>query len=99
MPLKTAKSPFPAKVKDDAVTTWVKPALVAEVKFTEWTRGRNAASRILGLRGDKRAEDVVREREQSHRNMTGTAGQAIEAALQKRNTFPQQVDVTVSAPS
>ena len=37
MPLKTAKSPFPAKVKDEAVTTWVKPSLVAEVKFTEWT--------------------------------------------------------------
>jgi bifunctional non-homologous end joining protein LigD len=35
--LKSAKSPFPAKVKDEAVTTWVKPSLVAEVKFTEWT--------------------------------------------------------------
>ena len=37
MKLKSAKSPFPAKVKDEAVTTWVKPSLVAEVKFTEWT--------------------------------------------------------------
>ena len=35
--LKTAKSPFPAKVKDEGVTTWIKPSLVAEVKFTEWT--------------------------------------------------------------
>ena len=34
---KTAKSPFGKKVKDEAVTTWVKPQLVAEVKFTEWT--------------------------------------------------------------
>lgn len=33
--LKTAKSPFAAKVKDEAVTTWVKPSLVAEVKFTD----------------------------------------------------------------
>jgi bifunctional non-homologous end joining protein LigD len=24
-------------VKDEALTIWVKPALVAEVKFTEWT--------------------------------------------------------------
>ncbi|MGZ5165078.1 MAG: ATP dependent DNA ligase [Burkholderiales bacterium] len=24
-------------MKDEAVTTWVKPKLVAEVKFTEWT--------------------------------------------------------------
>jgi bifunctional non-homologous end joining protein LigD len=35
--LKTAKSPFGKKTKDEAVTTWVKPQLVAEVKFTEWT--------------------------------------------------------------
>ena len=32
-----AKSPFPKKVRGEAVTTWVKPTLVAEVKFTEWT--------------------------------------------------------------
>jgi bifunctional non-homologous end joining protein LigD len=31
--LKTAKSPFPGKVKDERVTTWVRPSLVAEVKF------------------------------------------------------------------
>ena len=35
--LKTANSPFPNEVKNEAVTTWVKPQLVAEVKFTEWT--------------------------------------------------------------
>jgi bifunctional non-homologous end joining protein LigD len=35
--LKSTKSPFFGKVKDEAVTTWVKPFLVAEVKFTEWT--------------------------------------------------------------
>jgi bifunctional non-homologous end joining protein LigD len=35
--LKVAKSPFAASVKDEAATTWVKPSLVAEVKFAEWT--------------------------------------------------------------
>src|SRR6185436_2371671 len=35
--LTAPKSPFPAKVKDEATTTWVKPVLVAEVKFAEWT--------------------------------------------------------------
>ncbi len=64
LPLKTAKSPFPAKVKDDAVTTWVKPSLVAEVKFTEWTTAGEMRHPVyLGLRVDKRAGDVVRERE------------------------------------
>jgi bifunctional non-homologous end joining protein LigD len=68
LPLKTAKSPFASKVKDEGVTTWVKPSLVAEVKFTEWTSAGEMRHPVyLGLRGDKRAEDVVRERERSRR--------------------------------
>jgi bifunctional non-homologous end joining protein LigD len=64
MPLKSAKSPFPAKVKDEAVTTWVKPSLVAEVKFTEWTKAGEMRHPVyLGLRADKQVKDVVRERE------------------------------------
>ena len=65
--LKFSSSPFPTKVKDEAVTTWVKPSLVAEVKFTEWTSSGEMRHPVyLGLRTDKRAEDVVREREKSH---------------------------------
>jgi len=66
--LKSAKSPLAAKVKDEAVTTWVKPQLVAEVKFTEWTgSGEMRHPVYLGLRADKRAKDVVRERERPRR--------------------------------
>jgi bifunctional non-homologous end joining protein LigD len=62
--LKAAKSPFAAKVKDEGVTTWVKPSLVAEVKFAEWTsKGELRQPVYLGLRSDKQAMDVVRERE------------------------------------
>jgi bifunctional non-homologous end joining protein LigD len=62
--LKTAKSPFGKKTKDEAVTTWVKPQLVAEVKFTEWTSSGEMRHPVyLGLREDKRAEDVTHERE------------------------------------
>jgi bifunctional non-homologous end joining protein LigD len=60
--LKTTKSPFPAKVKDEQVTTWVRPSLVAEVKFAEWTsKGELRQPVYLGLRSDKKATDVVRE--------------------------------------
>jgi bifunctional non-homologous end joining protein LigD len=63
--LKAARSPFPAKVKDEGVTTWVRPLLVAEVKFAEWTsKGELRQPVYLGLRADKPAKDVVREREQ-----------------------------------
>jgi len=57
------KSPFPAKVKDEQVTTWVRPSLVAEVKFAEWTsKGELRQPVYLGLRSDKKAKDVVREK-------------------------------------
>ena len=64
MPLKTAKSPFSARVKDEAVTTWVKPSLVAEVKFTEWTQAGEMRHPVyLGLRSDKQAREVVHEQQ------------------------------------
>jgi len=45
----------------------VKPQLVAEVKFTEWTSAGEMASPVfLGLREDKRGEDVVLEQEPDH---------------------------------
>jgi bifunctional non-homologous end joining protein LigD len=62
--LTVSRSPFPARVKDEAVTTWIRPSLVAEVKFAEWTsKGELRQPVYLGLRSDKRAKDVVRERE------------------------------------
>lgn len=55
-------SPFDDPVRDRGVT-WVTPDLVAEIGFTEWTEdGRLRHPRYLGLRDDKDAADVVRER-------------------------------------
>jgi bifunctional non-homologous end joining protein LigD len=60
----TSKSPFSKKVRGEAITTWVKPTLVAEVKFTEWTNsGEMRHPVFLGLRADKRPEEVLREPE------------------------------------
>jgi bifunctional non-homologous end joining protein LigD len=42
---------------------WVKPSVVAEIKFAKWTRGdvlRHAE--FAALRDDKRPKEVVRER-------------------------------------
>jgi bifunctional non-homologous end joining protein LigD len=49
--------------KDMKILKWVKPTLVAEVAFTEWTRDGNLRhSAFVGLRTDKDARNVVRER-------------------------------------
>lgn len=64
LPLRTERPPFKGRVKNEAATTWVRPKLVAEVKFAEWTRaGEMRQPAFLGLREDKRPEEVVRERE------------------------------------
>jgi len=67
-----AKSPFRDKVKDEAATTWIRPSLVAEVKFAEWTsKGELRQPVYLGLRTDKKAEDIVRERTRSRNQAAG----------------------------
>ena len=46
-------------------THWIEPNLVGQFAFSEWTHdGRLRHPRYLGLRDDKRPEDVVRERPQ-----------------------------------
>ncbi len=64
LPPQLPSSPFKQPVKNEAATTWIKPKLVAEVKFTEWTSaGEMRHPAFLGLREDKKAKDVVLEKE------------------------------------
>jgi DNA ligase D-like protein (predicted ligase) len=59
--LQQDRSPFDDEIRERAVH-WVRPELVAQIGFTEWTRtGMLRHPRFLGLRDDKRADDVVRE--------------------------------------
>jgi bifunctional non-homologous end joining protein LigD len=42
--------------------TWLKPKLVAQIGFTEWTEGRHLRHPVFkGLREDKEAREVIRE--------------------------------------
>ncbi len=61
-PLKIQKRPF---AKDDKIprnTEWVKPELVAQVKYANWTSDKKLRAPVfLGLRNDKPAPEVVAE--------------------------------------
>ena len=58
----TDKCPFAKKPKTNMPAVWVKPQLVAEVKFQEWTKENILRIPIfLGLREDKNARDVKKE--------------------------------------
>jgi bifunctional non-homologous end joining protein LigD len=59
--LVVSESPFADPVREREVT-WVRPKLVAQLGFSEWTsHGRLRHPRFLGLRDDKAASKVVRE--------------------------------------
>jgi bifunctional non-homologous end joining protein LigD len=57
-PLKTKASPFVDAPKTNEPVQWLKPKLVAEVKFSEWTADRRLRHPVfIGLREDKKPED------------------------------------------
>jgi bifunctional non-homologous end joining protein LigD len=63
-PLVRPDSPFATAVEpaDAKVATWVDPAVVAEVTFSEWTtRNRLRQPVFKGIRPDKAPREVVRE--------------------------------------
>ena len=61
-PLIRKTSPFKKKIKTNTPVTWVKPVLVCEVSFSEWTDEGHMRHPIFeGLREDKAAKEVVRE--------------------------------------
>jgi bifunctional non-homologous end joining protein LigD len=62
-PLITTKCPFKSVLKVNSPVTWVKPLLIAEATFTEWTKDNNMRHPIFkGLRIDKdNPKDVKKE--------------------------------------
>jgi bifunctional non-homologous end joining protein LigD len=60
--LETDECPFRQRPKTNERPHWVRPELVAQIRFTEWTAdGKLRHPVYLGLRDDKRAADVRRE--------------------------------------
>jgi len=66
--IETKKNPFYGEVEALRRVSWVKPELVAEVEYAEWTEGANSGSGpklrapvILGLRDDKDPKECTLE--------------------------------------
>jgi bifunctional non-homologous end joining protein LigD len=60
--LETVKKPFDEKVHQRSKVTWVKPQLVCEVWYSEWTADRHLRHPVFkGLRIDKETQKVVME--------------------------------------
>jgi bifunctional non-homologous end joining protein LigD len=62
--LETKECPFAETPKTNERPHWVRPELVAQIKFTEWTAdGKLRHPVYLGLRDDKKPKDVTREKQ------------------------------------
>ncbi|MCC2972532.1 DNA ligase D [Massilia sp. IC2-476] len=60
--LRTDESPFPPRAVPGRQHHWVKPVLVAEVSFSEWTNTGSVRHPVFqGLRKDKPAKGITRE--------------------------------------
>lgn len=74
-PLKTKECPFVDPPKTNEPVQWLKPKLVAQVKFSEWTADRRMRHPIfLGLREDKKPEQCTFETERDTDQVLGKTG-------------------------
>ncbi|MDQ6738551.1 MAG: non-homologous end-joining DNA ligase [Gemmatimonadota bacterium] len=61
-PLVRKTTPFKTEPRTNEKATWVRPKVVVEVKFSEWTAdGKLRQPIFLGVRDDKNAKDVTHE--------------------------------------
>ena len=68
------ESPFVSSPRTNERAHWVKPKIVVEVKFAEWTADRKLRQPVfLGMRDDKDARDVHLESESLQRSMPAAA--------------------------
>jgi bifunctional non-homologous end joining protein LigD len=111
-PLVTNECPFEKCPKGNMPVTWVKPKLVCEIKFAEWTKDRIARQPIfMGLRVDKKAKDVrfektvninmiKKETKEKVKDKRGKAeGENSEAQETAKEATPKKSRQSISKPS
>jgi bifunctional non-homologous end joining protein LigD len=85
-PLAIEACPFHKCPRSNMPATWVKPKVVCEIKFTEWTKDWIARHPIfMGLRTDKKAREVRIEK-------------AKNISMMKKATAPKKAAAKKSAP-
>ncbi|RYZ22129.1 MAG: DNA ligase D [Chitinophagaceae bacterium] len=85
LPLATEDCPFKKCPRANMPVTWVKPKLICEIKFTEWTREGIARHPIfMGLRSDKKAKDVIIETSKKTKAMIKKSAPAKKTAVAKK---------------
>jgi bifunctional non-homologous end joining protein LigD len=94
-PLITDRCPFSTKPKTNMPATWVKPKLICEVKFQEWTQDRIMRVPIfLGLRVDKKITEVKKENEMPTQRIKKQNAKSQKEEVKKQNSSLSKKDQT-----
>jgi bifunctional non-homologous end joining protein LigD len=96
------RAPFAERIRTNEPAHWVRPELVAQVRFTEWTADARLRHPVyLGLRDDKPAAQVVREMKpaaKARRSAATTAPDASPVIDQLRALEDAKRDGTIALP-
>jgi bifunctional non-homologous end joining protein LigD len=91
-PMEIPTSPFSTKVPTNERPHWIQPKLVAQVRFTEWTADGILRQPVyLGLRDDKKAETVTRERKRTKKS--SDVGSAFRRTSEKVRLKPDTTNI------
>lgn len=72
-PLTITQSPFEDVPRTNTPVTWVKPKLIAEIKFAQWTNDKKMRQPVfVALRSDKEPSEVTFEKKTSRRKREST---------------------------
>ena len=90
--LRSDESPFPPRAVPGRKHHWVKPVLVAEVSFSEWTSAGAVRHPVFqGLREDKPAKGITREKA---KHMTETTPKDDEDPVAAPGRLPATMKIT-----
>lgn len=79
-------NPFTTKPPKIKEVIWVKPVLVAEVEFTEWTKDGNLRHpSFKGLRSDKKPKSIMKENSVPVENISAKSNKKIKNSLTLTN--------------
>jgi bifunctional non-homologous end joining protein LigD len=89
-PLEQSRSPFEETPKTNERAHWVKPEVVVEVKFSEWTSdGKLRQPIYLGTRDDKKASEVGRESTSMQKKKAGTTARKTSDKPKEKPSAPR----------